>query len=128
MLGDAQKVEFKMMRKPQRLPAIAEGTVDVGISMLRVSAESAQKVDFSTPYFSSGLAVLQTAEGTIQSMGDLAGKTLAVIERNDRQWQSIEIRAPSDVENRIRARTTDRLGPLAEQPLGERFNAVRSID
>jgi ABC-type amino acid transport substrate-binding protein len=83
VLGDAQKVEFKMMRKPQRLPAIAEGTVDVGISMLRVSAESVQKVDFSTPYFSSGLAVLQTAKGTIQSMGDLAGKTLAVIERND---------------------------------------------
>jgi ABC-type amino acid transport substrate-binding protein len=83
VLGDAQKVEFKMMRKPQRLPAIADGSVDLGISMLRVSVESAQTVDFSTPYFSSGLAVLQTAEGTIQSMADLAGKTLAVIDRND---------------------------------------------
>ncbi len=83
VLGDAQKIEFKMMRKPQRLPAIADGTVDVGISMLRVSAENAQTVDFSTPYFSSGLAVLQAADGSIESKHDLAGKTLAVIDRND---------------------------------------------
>ena len=83
LLGDPQKIELKMMRKPQRLGAVADGTVDLGISMLRVTAESASKVDFSTPYFTSGLAVLQAADGKIQSKHDLEGKTLAVIERND---------------------------------------------
>ena len=83
LLGDPQKIELKMMRKPHRLGAIADGTVDLGISMLRVTAESALEVDFSTPYFSSGLAVLQAADGKIGSQQDLAGKTLAVIERND---------------------------------------------
>ena len=43
LLGDPRKMEFKMMRKPQRLQAIADGTVDLGISMLRVTAA----VDFS---------------------------------------------------------------------------------
>ena len=83
LLGDARKVEFKMMRKPQRLRAIADGTVDLGISMLRVTAASAREVDFSAPYFTNGLAVLQAADGSIQTKRDLGGKTLAVIERND---------------------------------------------
>ena len=83
LLGDPQKIELKMMRKPQRLQAIADGTVDLGISMLRITSASALEVDFSTPYFSNGLAVLQAADGKIQSKRDLAGKTLAVIERND---------------------------------------------
>lgn len=83
ILGDPQKIELKMMRKPQRLQAIADGKVDLGISMLRITAENALKVDFSTPYFSSGLAALQAADGQIQSKHDLVGKTLAVIERND---------------------------------------------
>ncbi|CAN0361596.1 unnamed protein product, partial [Phaeothamnion confervicola] len=83
ILGSADALTLKMMRKPERLPAIARGDVDLGISMLRVTPANAKLVDFSTPYYRSGLAVLQARDGSIAGKRDLAGKTLAVIERND---------------------------------------------
>ncbi len=83
ILGSADKLSLKMMRKPERLPAIAHGDVDLGISMLRVTPDNAKQVDFSTPYYRSGLAVLETSDGTIAGKRDLAGKTFAVVERND---------------------------------------------
>lgn len=83
ILGSADALTLKMMRKPERLPAIARGDVDLGISMLHVTPANAKLVDFSTPYYRSGLAVLQARDGTIAGKRDLAGKTLAVLERND---------------------------------------------
>ncbi len=83
ILGSADALTLKMMRKPERLPAIARGDVDLGVSMLHVTPANAKLVDFSTPYYRSGLAVLQARDGTITGKRDLAGKTLAVVERND---------------------------------------------
>lgn len=83
ILGSPDALRLKMMRKPERLPAIARGEVDLGISMLRVNPDSAKLVDFSTPYYHSGLAVLEGKDGTISGKRDLAGKTFAIIERND---------------------------------------------
>jgi len=83
ILGSPDSLSLKMMRKPERLPAVARGDVDLGISMLRVTADNARLVDFSTPYYRSGLAVLQAKDGAIAGKRDLAGKTFAVVERND---------------------------------------------
>ena len=73
ILGSPDTLTLKMMRKPERLPAIACGDVDLGISMLRVTAANAKLVDFSTPYYRNGLAVLQPRDGTIAAKRDLAG-------------------------------------------------------
>lgn len=83
ILGSPEALSLKMMRKPERLPAIARGEVDLGISMLRVTPDNAKLVDFSMPYYRNGLAVLEGKDGAITGKRDLAGKTLAVIERND---------------------------------------------
>lgn len=83
LLGSPDALTLKMMRKPERLPAIAHGDVDLGISMLRVTPDNAKVVDFSTPYYQSGLAILLAKDSAITGKRDLAGKTLAVVERND---------------------------------------------
>ncbi|MCC6709365.1 MAG: transporter substrate-binding domain-containing protein [Gammaproteobacteria bacterium] len=83
ILGSPEALSLKMMRKPERLPAIARGEVDLGISMLRVTPGNAKLVDFSTPYYRNGLALLEAQDGAIHGKRDLAGKTVAVIERND---------------------------------------------
>lgn len=83
IFGDPERVSFKMMRKPERLGAVARGEVDLGISMLRVTPAAAAQVDFSTPYYESGVAVLEAADGALQSKRDLAGRSLALIEQND---------------------------------------------
>lgn len=83
LLGDSAKVEFVMVRKPERIPAVASGKVDLAISMLRVTPERRAQVDFSEPYFEAGAAVMQAPTGTIAKPADLAGRRLGVIARND---------------------------------------------
>lgn len=83
VLGSPDKIELRMMRKPERLPAVADGTVDLAVSMLRITSAPAAAVEFSRPYYTSGLAVLERADGAIATAGDLAGRTIAVVDRND---------------------------------------------
>ena len=81
--GDPTKLELRMMRRPERLPAVAEGQVDLGISMLRVSPKSAAKVDFSIPYFRGALAAMHKPGLKIRQLSDLDGRAVAYIARND---------------------------------------------
>lgn len=83
VLGSPDKLELRMMRKPERLPAVADGTVDLAISMLRITTPPAPGVEFSRPYYASGIAVLERADGNTAKPADLAGRTLVVIERHD---------------------------------------------
>lgn len=111
LLGSPDKLELRMLRKPERLPALRAGEVDLAISMLRVTPESQALVDFSTPYYQGGLAVLQTRGGPVHGLADLRGRRFAVLDRNE-----------GDTD-----RTTQRLGaalgaPLEAEPV-ENFRA-----
>ena len=81
--GDAAQLELRMMRRPARLSAVAQGEVDFALSMLRVTPAAEAQVDFSRPYFMSALAVLQRQGGSLAALSDLNGKTVAYIARND---------------------------------------------
>lgn len=83
LLGDASKVEFVMVRKPERIPAVASGKVDLAISMLRPDPRHLEKVDFSQPYYDAGVAVMQGPSGRIAKAMELAGRRIGVIARND---------------------------------------------
>lgn len=101
LLGSPDKLELRMLRKPQRLPALRAGEVDLAISMLRVTPESQALVDFSTPYYQGGLAVLQARGGPVHGLDDLRGRRFAVLDRNE-----------GDTD-----RTTQRLGAVLGAPL-----------
>jgi putative glutamine transport system substrate-binding protein len=74
VLGDANKLELKLMPRAVRLFAVAEDRVDACISMISVDEDKQRQVDFSRPYWSNGLAVLVKTGTRIDKLQDLAGK------------------------------------------------------
>ena len=83
LLGDAGKLQIETLRKPERLPAVVDGRVDIGLSMFRITPAHAALVDFSIPYYAAATAVMQRAGGGIREPGDLAGRRVGIIARND---------------------------------------------
>lgn len=77
LLGDEHKLEPRMLARPLRLPMLAAGTVDLVLSMIPVTPENAAQVDFSHPYFASGLTLLVRAGAARLTLAQLAGKTVA---------------------------------------------------
>jgi putative glutamine transport system substrate-binding protein len=77
IVGDGDKLELRMLARPVRLPMLAAGQVDLVVSMIPVTPENEAMVDFSHPYFASGLTLLVKAGAPKLALADLAGKTVA---------------------------------------------------
>ncbi|WP_110955311.1 basic amino acid ABC transporter substrate-binding protein [Anaerosinus massiliensis] len=61
------------------IPAMEAGNIDVIISGMTITEERANKVQFSKPYYQSGLTIaVKTDNQDIQSFKDLEGKSIAV--------------------------------------------------
>ncbi|WP_425059514.1 basic amino acid ABC transporter substrate-binding protein [Sporomusa carbonis] len=61
------------------IPALESGQIDVIASAMTITEERAQKVNFSKPYYKSGLSIVVKADNnTIKSFKDLEGKRIAV--------------------------------------------------
>ena len=80
ILGDESKIEFKMLRRRQRLAAVADGTVDIGISMFAVNEENQAQVAFSEPYYEGGQAVMQKSQSTVHAISDLNGMKIVALD------------------------------------------------
>jgi len=63
---------------PNRIPYLLSGQVDVLVASLGITAERAERVDFSIPYAGIAIAVYSGTGTEINSPEDLAGKTIAV--------------------------------------------------
>lgn len=73
------EIEFQSLPFDGIIPALQSKTVDAAISAMTITAERAETVDFSRPYFKAGLAIaVQVDNEDIASFEDLAGKTIAV--------------------------------------------------
>lgn len=60
------------------IPALQTNNVDVGIAGITIKSEREKAVDFSYPYYQSGLRILVRAdEDDIKNIEDLAGKKVA---------------------------------------------------
>jgi len=72
-------IEFQSLPFDGIIPALQAGTVDAAISAMTITAERAQTVDFSRPYFKAGLAIAVPESNTdITALEDLAGRRIAV--------------------------------------------------
>src|SRR5918911_656878 len=58
LFDDESKVEFVREDPAARIPNIATGKVDIVIQFMTVSAQRAQQVAFSRPYYIEGVALL----------------------------------------------------------------------
>ncbi|MPL67836.1 Glutamine-binding periplasmic protein [bioreactor metagenome] len=73
------QVEIQNMGFDGLIPALQTGAVDMIASAMSITDERAQKVNFSQPYYKSGLSIVVKKDNTtINSFKDLEGKRIAV--------------------------------------------------
>jgi arginine/lysine/histidine/glutamine transport system substrate-binding/permease protein len=80
-IGEAAEREIRFVSLPfdGLIPALQSNTIDAAISGMTITAERAQTIDFSRPYFEAGLAIAVREGNTeIESFEDLEGKRIAV--------------------------------------------------
>lgn len=91
--ADIQNINFDGL-----IPAMESGNLDVIISGMSINDERKQKVDFSEPYYKSGLTIVVKKDNTaINKFNDLAGKKVAVqigttSAKEVRKIQGVEVR------------------------------------
>lgn len=71
--GDIKTMDFQGL-----IPAIQTGSIDVAVAGITIKPERAQQVNFSKPYYKSGISILVKKDSTITGVPDLKGKTVAV--------------------------------------------------
>ncbi|HEX7064957.1 MAG TPA: transporter substrate-binding domain-containing protein [Bacillales bacterium] len=71
-------IKFKVMNFPGIIPGLKSGRWDMGIAGISITKERDKSIDFSDPYYKSGLMIgVQVDNKTIHGIDDLAGKTIS---------------------------------------------------
>ncbi|MGE0373369.1 MAG: transporter substrate-binding domain-containing protein [Gammaproteobacteria bacterium] len=81
--GDRARLEVRLLRKPERLPAVAGGGVDLAIAMIASDTPARLHADFSRPYFTDGLAVMHRAGEAVASAAALRDRRVLTLARDD---------------------------------------------
>jgi ABC-type amino acid transport substrate-binding protein len=77
--GNEDAVEFVSVTSENRIPFLRSGKIDVIAATLTITEQRKKDVDFSIPYFITGLTILVRADSKITKYQDLAGKKVATI-------------------------------------------------
>ena len=84
LFGDDTKVEFVDQTSDARIPNVTTGKVDITCQFMTVTAERAQQVNFTIPYYREGVALLLSATGKYKTYDDLkkagSGATVSVLQ------------------------------------------------
>ncbi|HEY1584441.1 MAG TPA: transporter substrate-binding domain-containing protein [Polyangia bacterium] len=104
IVGDASKVELRILSRPVRLPMLVAGSVDLVVSMIPVTPENSAQVDFSHPYFAQGLSLLVRAGTPPLTLPSLDGKTIAFRKQsfNDHGGELVRLAAARGVKVTVR--------------------------
>lgn len=75
-----KKIEYVKtpMNPKNRIPLVANGTIDVGIGSTTITLEREEAVDFSLPYFLTGTKLLVPKGSPIREYKDLSGRKVGV--------------------------------------------------
>lgn len=72
------EVEFKLMDFNGVIPALQAHQVDMAIAGITITEERKKAIDFSDPYYNSGLMLaVKIDDDSIESLDDLKGKTVS---------------------------------------------------
>jgi polar amino acid transport system substrate-binding protein len=75
--GKANRVTYTCVTTPAREPALTTGRVDMVIATFTYTADRDTRIDFSRAYYKATGRMLVPNTGSIRSIADLAGKTVA---------------------------------------------------
>lgn len=81
LLGSAEAVELQPLMNQERVPQLLADEVDVLIARLSVTTPRMRVVDFSSPYYLDGTALV-TQQPLVADVGDLSGQRVAVLHRS----------------------------------------------
>ena len=73
VVGDPDKVEFRLLASPDRIRALELQTVDIVAKAMTVTCERAERIAFSTVYFEASQRLLVPRDSPVQGPADLAG-------------------------------------------------------
>ena len=74
------KLSLVQVTSKSRIPMLQDGTVDMLVATMTHSKARDETIDFSITYFFTGQKLLVKESSGIQSIADLAGKTVATIQ------------------------------------------------
>jgi len=80
IFGNPNKIVFRALSSAQRIPAVANGDVDIVANLLSITCQRWQQVDFTTPYYNAYQAVLVRDDSNIRAVRDLNGKKVCATE------------------------------------------------
>lgn len=92
-------VEIVPVTGPNRIPYLLSGQIDILVASLGITAERAERVDFSTPYAGIAIGVYGGTALDITEAADLAGHSVAVARASTQDTGVTEV-APADAEIR----------------------------
>ena len=72
LFDDGTKVDFVRQDPAARIPNITTGKVDIVIQFMTISAQRAQLVNFSRPYYVEGVALLTLPDAKMKTFDQLA--------------------------------------------------------
>lgn len=73
------KVEIQNMGFDALIPALGSGNIDVAVAGMSITDERKKAVDFSDPYYVSGLTIVVNKDNNeVKSLNELKGKKIAV--------------------------------------------------
>lgn len=78
LFGDDTKVEFVIQQSDARIPNIVTDKVDITCQFMTVTAERAQQVNFTIPYYREGVGLLLLSGGKYKSRDEMQAAGSAV--------------------------------------------------
>mgnify|MGYP000824157500 FL=1 len=79
ILGDEKKVEFVPVTASNRIMKLNSGEVDCLIATMSITTQRQQFLNFSTPYYMAGQAILVRSSRKATSLRDFTGKKLIIV-------------------------------------------------
>lgn len=89
LFGDPEKVEFVEQSSDERVPNLVNGNVDICFQFMTISAERAQQIEFTVPYYTEGAEALlhkngkyTSADELLAAMGNGEQVTIAILQNS----------------------------------------------
>ncbi|MDH3558468.1 MAG: transporter substrate-binding domain-containing protein [Deltaproteobacteria bacterium] len=79
LFGDPKKIEFVAVTPEIRTKLLTSGKIDIIWATMGITSQRAEKLQFSIPYFESGVRLLAKKGSGINSIYDLKGKNVITI-------------------------------------------------
>ncbi|MEE6167750.1 MULTISPECIES: glutamate ABC transporter substrate-binding protein [unclassified Mycolicibacterium] len=74
LVGDPEKVDFRLLTEPERMSAVQNNTVDILTKATTITCPRAELIAFSTVYFEGHQRLLVPRGSPVRGPADLAGK------------------------------------------------------